>query len=70
MKIPRRKWVVTLHMRNGDRHRIVCRGFKHTENGDPLTSIRAIGGKLPLYIRLDAIDMIRGRRAWLKWGWS
>lgn len=70
MKRPRRKWLVTLQMRSGACHRIICRNFdikKSVGDGNSLASMTATGGKLPFYTRLDAIDSITARRNWLRW---
>ena len=64
----RRKFAVTLHMRSGARHRVICCGFKIDKNFDnALSGITATGADLPFYVRLAAIDTITVRRTWLRW---
>lgn len=68
MILPRRKRVITLHMRSGATTSIVCSDASITKsNGNELTALGVNGGQMPFYTRLDAVELITVRRSWLHW---
>lgn len=71
MFLPRRKWLFTVHLASGHRHRFVANDLVRRTNGNELEGLAAKGnGDAWDYMRLDRIDLITSRRCWLRWSWS
>lgn len=63
----RRKHVVVLHLRSGATIKFVCSGWKITSRENDLTRFTWTRSNAPEYSRLDAVDAITIRKAFLQW---